>query len=235
MEKYTTISRIADKIMRHPLLSDTSFESIIDYTIDFIQLVGCPQMFEEKTAILEVSKYRAKLPCDYVSMIQVRINDPKYNTRHDTFRYSTDSFHYSETKPSIGLRGTDFTYKIQGGIIYTSTENITIEIAYNAIATDDEGFPLLPDNASFLRALELYIKKSRFTILFDLGKINGNILNQTLQDYSWAVGDCQSEFSRLSLDKAESLFNSWNTLLIRAKEHSKGFVNNGIKEYKKVH
>ena len=69
MEKYTTISRIADRIMRHPLLSDTSFESIIDYTIDFIQLVGCPQMFEEKTAILEVSKYRAKLPCDYVSMI----------------------------------------------------------------------------------------------------------------------------------------------------------------------
>lgn len=235
MEKYTTISRIADRIMRHPLLSDISFESIIDYTIDFIQLVGCPQMFEEKTAILEVSKYRAKLPCDYVSMIQVRINDPKYNNRHDTFRYSTDSFHYSETKPSIGLRGTDFTYKIQGGIIYTSTESATIEIAYNAIATDDEGFPLLPDNASFLRALELYIKKSRFTILFDLGKINGNILNQTLQDYSWAVGDCQSEFSRLSLDKAESLFNSWNTLLIRAKEHSKGFVNNGIKEYKKVH
>ena len=235
MEKYTTISRIDDRIMRHPLLSDTSFESIIDYTIDFIQLVGCPQMFEEKTAILEVSKYRAKLPCDYVSMIQVRINDPKYNNRHDTFRYSTDSFHYSETKPSIGLRGTDFTYKIQGGIIYTSTENTTIEIAYNAIATDDEGFPLLPDNASFLRALELYIKKSRFTILFDLGKINGNILNQTLQDYSWAVGDCQSEFSRLSLDKAESLFNSWNTLLIREKEHSKGFVNNGIKEYKKVH
>ena len=211
MEKYTTISRIADRIMRHPLLSDTSFESIIDYTIDFIQLVGCPQMFEEKTAILEVSKYRAKLPCDYVSMIQVRINDPKYNNRHDTFRYPTDSFHYSETKPSIALRGTDFTYKIQGGIIYTSTENTTIEIAYNAIATDDEGFPLLPDNASFLRALELYIKKSRFTILFDLGKINGNILNQTLQDYSWAVGDCQSEFSRLSLDKAESLFNSWNT------------------------
>ena len=174
MEKYTTISRIADRIMRHPLLSDTSFESIIDYTIDFIQLVGCPQMFEEKTAILEVSKYRAKLPCDYVSMIQVRINDPKYNNRHDTFRYSTDSFHYSETKPSIGLRGTDFTYKIQGGIIYTSTENTTIEIAYNAIATDDEGFPLLPDNASFLRALELYIKKSRFTILFDFSLIFDN-------------------------------------------------------------
>lgn len=235
MEKTTKISRIADRIMRHPLMQDISFETIVDYTLDFIQIVGCPQFFEEKTAILEVDKYRALLPCDYVSMIQVRINDPKYDNRHYAYRYSTDSFHFSENKPNVGMKGTDFTYKIQGELIYTSTENTTIEIAYNAIATDEEGFPLLPDNSSFLRALELYIKKQWFTILFDLGRINANILNQTLQDYSWAVGDCQVEFTRLSLDKAESLFNSWSTLIIRAREHHKGFLNNGIKEFKKVH
>ena len=216
-------------------MQDISFETIVDYTLDFIQIVGCPQFFEEKTAILEVDKYRALLPCDYVSMIQVRINDPKYDNRHYAYRYSTDSFHFSENKPNVGMKGTDFTYKIQGELIYTSTENTTIEIAYNAIATDEEGFPLLPDNSSFLRALELYIKKQWFTILFDLGRINANILNQTLQDYSWAVGDCQVEFTRLSLDKAESLFNSWSTLIIRAREHHKGCLNNRIKEFKKVH
>ena len=164
-------------------MQDISFETIVDYTLDFIQIVGCPQFFEEKTAILEVDKYRALLPCDYVSMIQVRINDPKYDNKHYAYRYSTDSFHFSENKPNVGMKGTDFTYKIQGGLIYTSTENTTIEIAYNAIATDEEGFPLLPDNSSFLRALELYVKKQWFTILFDLGRINANILNQTLQDY----------------------------------------------------
>ena len=212
-------------------MQDISFETIVDYTLDFIQIVGCPQFFEEKTAILEVDKYRALLPCDYVSMIQVRINDPKYDNRHYAYRYSTDSFHFSENKPNVGMKGTDFTYKIQGELIYTSTENTTIEIAYNAIATDVEGFPLLPDNSSFLRALELYIKKQWFTILFDLGKLQPAVLNRALQDYAFYVGDCQSEFNRLSLDKAESLFNSWRTLIVRDNEHRYGFVNNGAKEY----
>ena len=49
MEKTTNISRIADRIMRHPLMQDISFETIVDYTLDFIQIVGCPQFFEEKT------------------------------------------------------------------------------------------------------------------------------------------------------------------------------------------
>lgn len=47
-----------------------------------------------------------------------------------------------------------------------------IEIAYRAIAVDEDGYPLIPDRSPFTRALELYIKKQCFTILFDLGKIN---------------------------------------------------------------
>lgn len=236
MEKTTNIRVIADKLMRHPLMADIPFETIIDFTIEFISLVGCPKLFTEKTKILEVNNYRAELPCDYESMIQVRTakkvddNYPKHRA-HIAYRYATDSFHFSENKANVGRYGTDLTYKVQGCVIFTSTENTPIEIAYNAIATDDEGYPLIPDNTSFLRGLKAYIKKEWFTIKFDEGKIHPNIFNQALQDYAWAVGDCQSEFNRLSLDKAESLFNSWRTLLIRDTEHKQGFINNGAKEY----
>jgi hypothetical protein len=41
---------------------------------------------------------------------------------------------------------------------------------------DDEGYPLLPDEPTFLRALELYIKKQWFTILFDMNKISPAVL-----------------------------------------------------------
>ena len=232
MTKYISIRQVLDNLMDNPLLQDLSLERAVNYAVRFIQKVGMPSIFLEKTEEIKIENYRGKLPCDFYEMIQVRaVGHNCDGVFHEVFRYSTDSFHMSPNK----TRDNELTYKLQGSCIFTSMKEGTIEIAQRAFNTDDEGFPLLPDNASFLRALELYIKKSRFTILFDLGKINGNILNQTLQDYSWAVGDCQSEFSRLSLDKAESLFNSWNTLLIRAKEHSKGFVNNGIKEYKKVH
>lgn len=236
METTTSIKRIADRVMRHPLMRNITFETIIDFTLDFIGIVGCPSIFEEKTTVLHVQDWRAALPCDYVSMIQVRTaedqdsTDPKFRSKL-AYRYSTDSFHMSSSKPDIGRYGTDLTYKIQGCVIYTSTKNTDIEIAYNAIAVDDEGYPLIPDNASFLRALELYIKKQWFTYLFDTGKIQYNVLRQALQDYAWAVGDCETEFKRLSLDKAESLFNSWKTMFVRDSEHKHGFVNNGAKEY----
>ena len=214
--------------MRHPLMRDISLETAVDYTVDFMKIVGVPSMFMEKTEIVEVKNYRAKLPCDYYQMIQVRkINGP-------AFRYSSDSFHMSECKDNNKKDLADLTYKIQGNLIYTSIEEGEIELSYEAIATDSEGYPLLPDNSSFTRALELYIKKQWFTILFDLGKINPNVLQNVQQEYAWAVGDCQTEFNRLSIDKAESFYNSWRTLLLRDTEHRTGFINNGTKERLKL-
>lgn len=236
MEKTTNIRRVADRIMRHPLLRDVPFETILDYTVDFLQIVGVPSLFEEKTALLHVENYRCMLPCDYVSMIQVRtvkeVDGIEPNHRsHISYRYSTDSFHMSNEKPDVGRYGTDLTYKIQGCVIYTSTKDTDIEIAYNAIATDSEGYPLLPDNPSFLRALEAYVKKQQFTILFDLGKLQPAILQNAQQEYAFYVGQCQTDMIMPSIDQMESLTNLWIALIARANEHSKGFINSGSKEY----
>ena len=228
-EQQQSIKVIFDKIMRHPLLQDLSIETIVDYSIDFMRIVGVPSMFEEKVEKAEVINYRASLPCDYYQMIQIRALDPNYNIL-GAFRYSSDSFHMSNTKPEYA----DYSYKVQGNIIYLSVPNGLIEIAYQAIPIDSDGYPLIPDNSSFTRALEAYIKKQHFTILFDLGKITNPVLSQTQQDYAWAVGDCQSEFNRMTIDKAESFYNSWRTLIIRSSEHRTGFLHTGTQEKLKM-
>lgn len=235
MEKTTSIKRAVDRIKRHPMLQDIPFETVLDYLVDFIGIVGTPMLFEEKTAILNIQDYRALLPCDYESMIQVRtardIDVSSKHREHIAYRYATDSFHLSPDKPDVNTGQTDFTYKIQGSIIYTSTKDEPVEIVYRAIAVDGEGYPLIPDNPSFLRAFDSYVKKEWFKIQFDMGRIPLQVFQQALQDYAWAVGDCETEAHRLSLDKAESLFNSWRTLVIRDSEHRHGFINNGAKEY----
>lgn len=225
--EYTNIRLILDKILRHPLMQELTLETAVDYTIDFMRIMGVPSMFQDKTEIVTISNYRAKLPCDFYQMTQVRRVSDK-----QTFRYSTDTFHMSQNKDTQSYQ--DLTYKLQGGIIFTSISDGDIEIAYSAIATDNEGYPLLIDNSNFTRALELYIKKQWFTILFDLGKIRGEVLQNVQQEYAWAVGSCQTEFNRLTLDEAESFFNSWKTLLIRPTQHRYGFRDNGTVERIKV-
>ncbi len=226
-EQYTDFRVILDKITRHPLLQDLTMETVVDYTIDFMRIVGSPTIFQDKIELIEIKSYRGLLPTDFYQVIQIRSDDKN----SVAYRYTTDNFHLSDNKdPSI-----DPTYKIQDNIIFTSTEKIPIELSYRAIAVDACGYPLLPDNSSFFRALEAYIKVQWFTILFDLGKLSPQILTQAKQDYAWAVGDCESEFKRLTIDKMESLCNSWRTLLMRPSEHSNGFKHDGTKEFLKYH
>ena len=227
MNQTTNIRRILDRAMRHPMMRDIPFETAIEFAVDFISLMGTPAMFEEKTAVIPIKDWRGALPCDFEHMIQVRMVNNK-PIPGAVYRYSGHSFHMSPDKMPKDFG--ELTYKTQGMVIFTSTKDIPIEIAYNAFAVDDEGYPLLPDNPSFLRGLENYIKLQWFTILFDMGKISQNILYNAQQEYAWAAGDAQSEFSRLDLDKAETLFNSFKTLLPRNNEHWKTFFTNGSKE-----
>lgn len=228
MNKYISIKVILDNILEHPMLRDVSLERAVNHTVNFMRIIGCPNMFEEKTAVLNIEDYRAALPCDLYQIIQVRTCDNKDNYR--VFRYSTDNFHMSENKQN----SHELTYKTQGSVIFTSIKEGIIEMSYNAFVVDEDGFPMIPDNSSFISALEFYIKKKYFTILFDLGKINGQVLNQVNQDYAWAVGQAQSSLIKPTIDQMQSITNSLNTLIQRTNEHKSGFVNNGNKEFIKL-
>lgn len=229
MIRYISLKQILDDVLTHPLLADVSFERAINHAVHFVRIVGMPKGFDEKTDLVKIKEYRGILPCDLESIIQVRThNECGHNNR--VFRYSTDSFHMSENKQ----HSHDLTYKVQGGIIFTSMRDGTIEIAYRAIPVDSDGYPMIPDNSSFIRALELYIKKQAFTVLFDMGKITPQVYNNVLQEYSWAVGQAQSDLVRPSIDELRSITASWNTLIPRVSEHSSGFVNDGTQEKLRV-
>lgn len=215
-----------DKLTRHPLLEDIPFETVVDYAADFMRIVGTPPSFLEKTEKIHINDYRGLLPCDYYQVIQVRIIDS--GKRMGAFRYSTDSFHMSNTKPKHG----GLTYKIQGNCIFTSIKDGEVEMAYKAMPLDDEGYPLIPDNSSYSRALELYIKLQWFTVLFDTGKISAQVLSNTQQQYAWAVGQAQTDLIRPTIDQAEAISNMWNKLLPDiTRDHENGYLHEGTKEH----
>ena len=230
MMNYISIREVLDNILDHPLLKDLSFERAVNYTMHFIRIVGMPKQFNEKTELVDINNYRGQLPCDIYNIIQVRTHSD-CNDNYRVFRYSTDNFHMSNTKQD----SYDLTYKVQGNVIFTSIKEGTIEIAYHSIVTDSEGYPMIPDNSSFITALELYIKKKCFTVKFDMGEINAQVYSQVCQDYAWAVGQAQSELVRPSIDEMQAISNMWNTLIPRVTEHNMGFVNNGSQEKLKLH
>lgn len=204
---YISIKQILDDLLAHPLLRDLSLERAVDHAIHFMRIVGMPKMFSEKVAKVTLDEYRALLPDDYYNIIQVREAYSKVPLQH-----STDSYHMGENKSD-----TIPSYKIQGNIIYSSLRDKELEISYKALVVDGEGYPMIPDNSSLIKALELYIKKQYFTVLFDMGKITGQVLNNTQQEYAWYVGQCQSDLVRPTWDEMKSITNTWNNIIINKK------------------
>lgn len=222
---YINIREILSRLLRHPLLQDLNLETAIQYTLDFIAAMGLPDIYLDKKEVIDIKEYRGKLPCDLVSINQVR--DCKSGV---CMRAMTDNFNgtYSD------YRG-ELTFKTQGMMIYTSFKEGRVEVSYKAIPVDDEGLPLLPDNSIFLKALELYIKKEWFTILFDLGRISNAVLQNTQQEYAFKAGQCNNEFIIPSVSEMEAFTRMYNTLIPRNTHFDRGFRNMGSREYLKLH
>ena len=228
---YISIKEILNRLMRHPLLRDVNLDQVIQYTIDFISIFGMPKFYFDKQETLHIEDYRGVLPCDLIA-----INQVKECSTNTCLRSMTDNFlseDYYEKKNGYRVP-QELTFKVQGQVIFTSFREGDITVSYKAIPVDDNGFPLLIDNPTFLKTLEAYIKKEIFTIMFDMGKITPPVLQNAQQQYSWLAGQLQSEFTIPSITEMESLKRSWCTLLQRTTSFNDGFRNNGNQEYIKI-
>lgn len=222
---YISIKEILSRVMRNPLLQDLNLETAIQYTLDFFAVIGLPNIYTDKIAIISIESYKGKLPCDLVAINQVRL------ARNGIcLRAMTDSFNGTHPEDK-----SELSFKTQGSVIFTSFKTGDIELSYKSIPTDDDGLPLLPNNAIFLKTLELYIKKEWFTILFDMGKISPAVLQNTQQEYAFKAGQCNNEFMVPSISEMEAFTRMYNTLIPRVNEFSKSFRHMGDREYIKMH
>lgn len=106
---------------------------------------------------------------------------------------------------------------------------------YKAIPVDEDGYPLLMDNETYLAALEAFIKKTVFTMKFDMGKISAGVLQNAQQDYAWYAGMLDTEMNVPSLSEMESISRMWNTLIPQVQHFNTTFRDQGNREYIRNH
>lgn len=157
--------------------------------------------------------YRGMLPCDLVELVQVMGPDG------ECLKQMTDNFNsFVDVTPA---------YKVQGRCMFATFEDGDVKVAYRAVYTDDNGFPMIPDVPLFQKALELYIKKQVFTYKFDTGEVSQAVLQHTEQDYGWTAGQLQSRMTTPNLAEMENITNMFNQLIPGLHEYRKGFKNLG--------
>ena len=218
---YVNIRELLARVTKHSMLKTIDLEEAIRYVVDFISIVGCPTFYLDKEVDITIEDYRGLMPCDLVSIVQVKDKNTRF-----CLHSMTDSFN-----PKEDTFNKELTFKTQGNVILTSFRTGEITISYKALPVDETGIPLLIDNANFLKALELYIKKEKFSDLYDEGKIREGVMIKAERDYAWAVAQCEKEFIMPSISELQSITNMWNTLIPRVREFDSGFTKLGNRQY----
>lgn len=228
---FISIKEIAGQLYSENWLSDLPFEQIANDTIELIRIIGCPACFEEKEAELDIHDWKALLPCDFYKLTQAILlsqNKMYFNT-------------YKEATDTFSLEGSDnnrdLQYKIQGRIFWSTMKECCTRISYTAVKTDDEGFPMIADNAQFIRALKTYIKWNYAKQKFYEDPTNGNkaIKDDLETEYYMYAAQAQNSLIAPDLGLMESISAMMNSILARPIDFYNTFRDSNKHHTYKVH
>jgi hypothetical protein len=228
IEKFTSIKEVISKIYRDLALEDEDrWSDMVEWAAEALEQIGAFGQYVHKSVDIEVDNYRAALPCDFHKLIGVEYNNEALNKL--TGNYDTiyrDERHLNNL--SSGSNVTNSTrwgnssvngYTINDAFLNFNFEKGTIGLAYIGIPTDNDGFPLIPDNISYKEAIEKYIVMKMMYPKFITETINQNTWESVKNDWHWYCSQSRGKANMPSLDEYESIKNMWNRLKPMMNEH----------------
>jgi hypothetical protein len=230
--KLVSIKQVADRLLQNPVMSDVTWEFIVSNAVECMRIVGTKPMFVSETETIEIKNFRGDLPINMIKLVSaMKVEDNglvPMSSNEDTLATHYGSFSSSPT--SVG----GDKYSLNNSKIFPTFEKGKVVLVYDTIATDEECFPLIPDNPELLRAIRLYIRYQWFDILNDMDKISGQKLNKAETEYAYAVGQAQSNLQMPTEDEMETLVNSITQILPSRTQHADRFRFLGKQEFMKI-
>lgn len=111
-------------------------------------------------------------------------------------------------------------YFIKPGWLVTNKNKGFIKLAYKAIATDERGYPLIPDLTSYQEAIYWYVVMKLTFPKFMSGKLGGrgvntagNVYFYTQQQWNFYRNQAYAEAMMPTADDMQNIKNDWNKLI----------------------
>jgi hypothetical protein len=155
----------------------------------------------------------------------------KDSNRMQPLQYGASTFHRSMHCDECVNENINYedTYIIDNDYIKTSFQSGTICLSYMAFPTDEDCYPLIPDDISFKEAMFWYIYKK---ILLSSPKFKNNGIDYSFADQQWKYYCTQARNAANypDIDKYESFMNQWVRLIPNLNRHDVGFEQLNTRE-----
>jgi hypothetical protein len=228
-----SIKMVADRLFQNPLMKDLNYEFIVDNAIEVLRILDAPAIYVTRREALNVENFRALKPIDMIKVEGIsrvdRVNFP------ETLSHSEDIAQEFYGQGGHSPSRSDGTYTLNSKHINVNFEKGTLHVLYKAIATDEECYPLILDNAILLRCVQSYIKWKWFDIMNDMDMISDRKLNKAEMDYMFNVAQADVNLKLPSTDEMESLTNMITQILPSRTEFKRRFEFLGAQEFQRIH
>lgn len=201
-----------------------------------------------------ISHYKVELPCDFHKLIAVSVNGvmavPASSVFHhlmdndccgevadsyppelfyDNFGnvYSPQSLplniHLATNPPSFTINDNYMTFNVKEGKVC---------LAYWAFPLDDEGFPLVPDDVKYKRAISSYLQYKMDYIMWRQDLLSDKVYMKSEQDWLWNVASAASHVKTPDMNQMEAMRRQFTKMIVRNQDFRTGFANISLPGYR---
>ena len=235
---------IVDKVFRDfGFKYDINDEEVLEWLAEFMAHTNSGVVMTDEIAYLTICDGRADLPEDLYKIKQTAqlegakdIDDAKCgNGTLIPMRWSTDNFH-----KRYHVDGRDYTtqsrntYTVEQGFIFPSFNKGMVAISYEAIPTDEDGYPTIPAEQQWVEAAAWYIAHKIGRKLWFRNEITADKYQVLERDRDWYFAQAVNFSKQFNgVDDAESFKNQHVQTIPNIQDHASFFANMQIPEQRK--
>ena len=199
-----SVKRVAANVIRNLEIQDGSknFYNFVEWAFDAERKIGSYKTFVKKTATINIVNKQASLPNDFLSLIDVKKSGDASSSTY--FSQSSASFPSDVDKQN--------TFYLTEDTVNVSTNDVSsLDVAYYAVDTDDEGYPTIADNHE--DAVSSYLMFKYKARDYYNGKLARGIYMDMQQNWNRLCAQCRGSDNLptpIEMKKAAAI---WNTLV----------------------
>ena len=264
--RYTKCEQVIAKIMADSNMTETNVRAtdIREWIFEAVAKIGAPAQYiqkesgEDNVPILKLEDYQVAIPEDLESLNAVAYSETEnghyvsIRSNESTFKSSNfDAYNpygivaqrsqvQGNTSTPITMHSTayngDITYFIKPGWIVLNVKDGYVKLQYRSIATDDRGYPLIPDTTSYQEAIYWYVMMKLNFPKFLNGQLGGKMrFNFNTYSYiqnQWQFYRNQAYAEAMMPNEGEmrSIKNEWNKLIPDYDSDDTSFKSLGTKQ-----
>jgi len=231
INKFKSIKSILAGLYRDLGVNTELNESdLYEWCAEALMLIGSYPQYTEETVMLDVDNHTCGLPNNFLYIKGATVNGKPLAWNNKSI-----ASNYNCPECKIPTCCTEHNFYIRDCNIYTSLNCGKLCFTYLGIPVDEDGYPLMPDDVYFDKALKSYCTYMLDRIQFRKGTLPQQVFTMSERDWLWYVNSARGSAYMPDTATMNRLKNIWVRLIPQQRAYENNFNSLGQPEQRRIH